>query len=371
MTWRPFVRFRLTARITRALGPFLAVHNLNLENLRVQGGDVRVILAAKGDEVPLSTLAPRFEDIVRAVWGVRHVQVMVVAARSSEPAMPQRSTMAKPRQPPSVIPGLAVGVHHMIAVASGKGGVGKSTVAVNLAVALARQRVRVGLLDADIYGPSVPTMMGIKGQKPVLGEDKKLRPIMAHGVACMSMGMLVEADAPMIWRGPMVQTAIVQLLRDVDWRGVDVMIIDLPPGTGDAQLTIAQKIKLTGAIIVSTPQDVALIDARKGLEMFRKTDVPILGMVENMSVFCCPNCGQASPIFGAGGARDMAAREGVPFLGAIPIDAAVRERGDSGVPEPGAIYQDIARGLWTRIIAAHNPETEKAAGPNDLLGVSK
>jgi ATP-binding protein involved in chromosome partitioning len=217
-------------------------------------------------------------------------------------------------------------------------------------VALAQSGLKTGLLDADIYGPSVPMMMGLRGVRAETGPDKKITPLMAHGVKCMSMGMLVDTDAPMIWRGPMVQSAIVQMLRDVDWAGetgLDVLVVDMPPGTGDAQLTLAQKVKLSGAIIVTTPQDVAMLDARKCLEMFQKTGVKILGVVENMSVFCCPNCGHESAIFGAGAARDLAARMDVPFLGALPIEVAVRERGDAGTPEPGKEYQ----GIVTQIIS--------------------
>jgi ATP-binding protein involved in chromosome partitioning len=219
----------------------------------------------------------------------------------------------------------------VIAVASGKGGVGKSTVAVNLAIALKALGKRVGLLDADIYGPSIPRMLGLKG-KPVSKDGKKLEPMEAWGLKAISIGFLVEEDQPMIWRGPMVMTALTQLLNDVAWAPLDVLVIDMPPGTGDAQLTLTQRVALAGAVIVSTPQDIALIDARKALAMFKTTQVPVFGIVENMSTFICPHCGQASHIFGHGGARETAAKLGCDFLGEIPLHIAIRETSDSGTP---------------------------------------
>jgi ATP-binding protein involved in chromosome partitioning len=224
-------------------------------------------------------------------------------------------------------------VKSIVAVASGKGGVGKSTVAINLAVALARQGVATGLLDADIYGPSVPRLSGV-GRKPeaAAGTEKRLQPLEAYGLKLMSMGFLVPEEAPMIWRGPMVQSALMQLLRDVEWGELDVLVIDMPPGTGDAHLTLAQQVPVAGAVIVSTPQDLALIDARKAIAMFEKVRVPILGIVENMSYFLCPHCGERSDVFGHGGARDEALRRGVPFLGEVPLQLAIRERSDAGEP---------------------------------------
>ena len=216
-------------------------------------------------------------------------------------------------------------------MASGKGGVGKSTTAVNLAIALAVRGHRTGLLDADIYGPSIPRMLGITG-RPHTTDGKRLAPMQGYGVVCMSMGFLVEEDTPMIWRGPMVMSALEQMLREVDWGELDILVVDLPPGTGDAQLTIAQRVPLAGAIIVSTPQDIALIDARKGLNMFRKVDVPVFGIVENMSYFLCPHCGERSEIFGHGGARETAEKLGVEFLGEIPLDIAIRVTSDAGTP---------------------------------------
>jgi ATP-binding protein involved in chromosome partitioning len=222
------------------------------------------------------------------------------------------------------------GVKAVIAVASGKGGVGKSTVSVNLALGLAALGLRTGLLDCDIYGPSVPRLLGITEKPRMIGN--KLLPIVKFGLKAMSIGFLVEEDKPMIWRGPMVQSAITQMLSDVDWAPLDVLVVDMPPGTGDAQLTLAQRVPLKGAVIVSTPQDLALIDARKALAMFRRTEVPVLGIVENMSVFVCPHCGQASHIFGHGGARQVASQLGCDFLGEIPLVPSIRETSDAGAP---------------------------------------
>jgi ATP-binding protein involved in chromosome partitioning len=219
----------------------------------------------------------------------------------------------------------------VIAVASGKGGVGKSTVAVNLALALAALGLKTGLLDADIYGPSVPRLLDIR-EKPRSRDGKVLEPIEKFGIKTMSIGFLIREDEPMVWRGPMVTSALSQMLADVAWAPLDVLVVDMPPGTGDAQLTMAQRVPLKGAVIVSTPQDLALVDARKGLAMFRKTQVPILGIVENMSVFVCPNCGQESHIFGHGGARATAESLGAPFLGEIPLVPSIRETSDAGTP---------------------------------------
>ena len=222
------------------------------------------------------------------------------------------------------------GVKYKIAVASGKGGVGKSTVAVNLAVALAKQGQRVGLLDADIYGPSIPLMLGITEQPPYI--NNKILPIEKYGVKLMSLGFLLDTDSPVIWRGPLVARALQQLMRDVDWGQLDIIVFDMPPGTGDAQLTLSQSIALDGAVIVTTPQDVALIDAVKGVQMFRKVNVPILGIVENMSYFVCPHCGERTNIFAAGGAEKECKRLGVELLGQIPLDVEIRVGGDEGKP---------------------------------------
>ena len=236
----------------------------------------------------------------------------------------------------------------IVAVASGKGGVGKSTVAVNLALGMKANGLRVGVLDADIYGPSVPRMLGIAG-KPSMIDKNTLRPMENYGLKCMSIGFLVPEDTPMIWRGPMVMSALQQMLRDVAWGELDVMIVDMPPGTGDAQLTMAQQVSLAGAVIVSTPQDIALIDARKGLAMFQKVNVPVLGIIENMSYFLCPHCGERSDIFSHGGARREADRLGTDFLGEVPLDLAIRETSDEGRPitmsQPDSPYAQTFRDI--------------------------
>ena len=222
-------------------------------------------------------------------------------------------------------------VRNLIAVGSGKGGVGKSTVAVNLAVALAREGARVGILDADIYGPSIPTMLGLSG-RPDSPDGKSIEPLRAHGLQAMSIGLLVEQDTPMIWRGPMATSALTQLLNDSRWDDLDYLIVDLPPGTGDIQLTLAQKIPVAGAVVVTTPQDVATLDARKAVRMFEKVNVPVLGLVENMALHVCSNCGQAEHIFGEGGGARLAQEYGYPLLGSLPLERTIRERGDAGAP---------------------------------------
>ncbi|MGH8139072.1 MAG: iron-sulfur cluster carrier protein ApbC [Steroidobacteraceae bacterium] len=223
-------------------------------------------------------------------------------------------------------------IKNVVAVASGKGGVGKSTVAVNLALAWAAQGARVGILDADIYGPSQPLMLGLEGQRPSSPDGKHLRPVMAHGIAAMSIGFLVDAEQPMVWRGPMVTQALTQLLSETDWGALDYLVVDMPPGTGDIQLTLSQRVPVAGAVIVTTPQDIALADARKGLKMFEKVSVPVLGIVENMSIHVCSQCGHAEHIFGAGGGARMAEQYGVALLGELPLDAHIREEADGGRP---------------------------------------
>ena len=251
------------------------------------------------------------------------------------------------------------GIAHVVAVASGKGGVGNSTTAVNLALALSANGLKAGLLDADIYGPSMPRMMGISG-KPATRDGKTLEPMRNYGIPVMSIGFMIDEETPMIWRGPMVQSAITQMIRDVQWGELDILVVDLPPGTGDAQLTMAQQVPLSGAVIVSTPQDIALLDARKGLNMFRKVDVPVLGIVENMSYFVCPNCGHQTDIFSHGGARNEATRLGMAFLGEIPLDIVIRETSDGGQPivvgEPDGshalAYRAIAANAWAALTGA-------------------
>jgi ATP-binding protein involved in chromosome partitioning len=248
-----------------------------------------------------------------------------------------------------------LGVKNIIAVASGKGGVGKSTTAVNLALALSAEGARVGILDADIYGPSQPLMLGVSGHPDTDG--KSLKPLVAHGVQSMSIGYLVEEDTPMVWRGPMVTGALQQLLRDTRWDDLDYLIVDLPPGTGDIQLTLAQQIPVSGAVIVTTPQDIALLDAQRGLKMFEKVGVPVLGIIENMSVHICSNCGHAEPIFGEGGGARMAEKYGVELLGSLPLDIGIRLNADGGHPtvvadpegKPALIYREIARKMAARL----------------------
>lgn len=248
------------------------------------------------------------------------------------------------------------GIKHIIAVASGKGGVGKSTTAVNLALGLKSLGLSIGVLDADIYGPSQPRLLGVSG-RPDTTDGRILVPMEGHGIKVMSMGFLVEEETPMIWRGPMVISALTQMLREVRWGDLDVLVVDMPPGTGDAQLTMAQQVPLAGAVIVSTPQDLALIDARKGINMFARVSVPILGIIENMSFFLCPSCGTRSDIFGHGGAEQEAEKLGVPFLGAVPLHMAIRETSDAGRPvvssEPDSpharIFRDIAQQVWAQL----------------------
>ena len=307
------------------------------------------------------------EAAVMALPGVISVTAVLTAERAAGGA-PREGIQAAPRggaprsQPPQGHDsrGGLPGIGAIIAVASGKGGVGKSTTSVNLALALATLGQRVGLLDADIYGPSQPRMLGITG-KPRSPDGKKLLPMENYGVRVMSMGFLVDEDAPMIWRGPMVQSALQQMLGDVAWGELDVLVVDLPPGTGDAQLTMAQRVPLAGAVIVSTPQDIALLDARKALNMFRKVDVPVFGIVENMSYFLCPSCGHRAEIFSHGGARATAERYGVDFLGEIPLDLVIREDTDAGRPpvvsQPdgpqAAAYMEVARKVIEKLAPAH------------------
>ena len=261
---------------------------------------------------------------------------------------------------------LVPGIKNIIAVASGKGGVGKSTTAVNLALALAAEGASVGILDADIYGPSQPMMLGIAGH-PESKDGKSLEPMEGHGIQAISIGFLIDMDTPMVWRGPMVTQALEQLLKDTRWRDLDYLVVDLPPGTGDIQLTLAQRVPVTGAVIVTTPQDIALLDARKGLKMFEKVGIPILGVVENMSIHICPNCGHESHIFGSGGADKMCTDYGTELLGQLPLDAAIREQADSGRPtvvaEPDGrvaeIYRKIARRCAVKIADAQRDMSSK------------
>lgn len=332
--------------------------------LVVKGGNVGFSIEVDPERGPaLEPLRKSAEKAVENVPGVLSVTAVLTAHNSggggiggndAQPHDHGHDHGHEQAQPQS--DALLPEVGAIIAIASGKGGVGKSTTAVNITLALAAAGHRVGLLDADIYGPSLPTMMGIKG-RPTSPDGKKLLPMENYGVKTMSIGFLVEEDTPMIWRGPMVMGALEQMMRDVVWGPLDIMVVDMPPGTGDAQLTMAQRVPLAGAVIVSTPQDLALLDARKGLNMFRKVDVPVLGVIENMSYFNCPHCGQRSDIFSHGGARAAAEAMDVDFLGEIPLDIAIRETSDSGRPivvsDPeGAhakAYRAIADAIWEKV----------------------
>src|ERR1700726_600963 len=300
------------------------------------------------------------EAATRAVPGVKSVLVALTAERASgvggtapqrRPQMPPGA--ARPREGGTApAPGGIPGVPSIIAVASGKGGVGKSTTAVNLALGLRDLGLKVGILDADIYGPSMPKLLAIREKPQTIGGNR-LKPIERHGMQVMSIGFLIEEETPMIWRGPMVMSALTQMLREVEWGTLDVMVVDMPPGTGDAQLTIAQQVPLAGAVIVSTPQDLALIDARRGISMFEKVDVPVLGLVENMSYFLCPHCGERSDPFGHGGAKTEAERQSVPFLGEVPLEIEIREKSDAGLPvvatEPDGPHAVIYRAIAGKV----------------------
>ncbi|MEP0454353.1 MAG: iron-sulfur cluster carrier protein ApbC, partial [Roseibium sp.] len=341
----------------------------------------------------LEPLRQAAEKVVKEIDGVEAAMVALTAEKAagssgSAPAAPVRPAPSKAQAgdvPPPMQaraksqaseqtgqkPGVP-GVKTIIAVASGKGGVGKSTTTANLALGLQANGLKVGVLDADIYGPSVPRLFNVTGRpEPVSG--RILKPLEGYGIKVMSMGFMVEEETPMIWRGPMVISALTQMLREVAWGELDVLVVDMPPGTGDAQLTMAQQVPLAGAVIVSTPQDLALIDARKGLNMFRRVDVPVLGIVENMSYFLCPDCGSRHDIFGHGGARAEAEKLGVPFLGEVPLDMQIRETSDAGTPvvvsDPDGAHTAVYREIASRVmeeIARYEGEGTRAA-PNIVM----
>ena len=350
------LRQALKAVVDPASGRDIVAAGL-VEGLTVRDGLVHLaLLADRKTAGAMEGVRAKAHALLAAMPGVLNVSAVLTAHRA--PA---------PEPPPPASTALLPGVRHIVAVASGKGGVGKSTTAVNLAVALARAGHKVGLLDADIYGPSLPQMLGVHRKPDMKGE--RMVPLETWGVRWLSIGLLVDPETAMVWRGPMVMGALTQLLGQVEWGTLDIMILDMPPGTGDAQLTIAQKLKLDGALIVSTPQDVALADARRGVRMFEKTQVPVLGLVENMSYYCCPNCGHRAELFGHGGARWEAARLGVEFLGEIPLLLDIRESGDAGRPvaaaapdsPAGQAYATLAGRLWAKL------GTPVSAGPRIVI----
>jgi len=382
----PLTKERVLEALKRVKGP-------DLRNDIVSEGLVSEIVINKGKVYfaiqvepararELEALRIAAEKAVASLPGVDAVAVTLTAESSpgaarggngQGAAAPQGSPFTRPgaardaRHRPGGVPGVA----NIIAVASGKGGVGKSTVAINLALALKEKGLRVGVLDADIYGPSMPRLLGLKGQPQQIAGNQ-LDPMQAYGLKVMSMGFLVDEETPMIWRGPMVMSALSQMLKDVAWGELDVLVVDMPPGTGDAQLTMAQQVPLAGAVIVSTPQDLALIDARKGLNMFRRVNVPVLGLVENMSTFICPHCGERSDIFGHGGAKAEAARLGVPFLGEVPLTLVIRETSDAGRPvvatdpsSPAAkAFREVAARAWAEL---ERGKSEARAAPRIVM----
>jgi ATP-binding protein involved in chromosome partitioning len=337
-----------------------------VSGMAIRDGNVAFSIEVEPERGPrLEPLRKAAEKAVEALPDVLSVTAVLTAQAAPRGRVAAQPAAAPPGRPAPhaanrMQRGAVPGVGAIVAVASGKGGVGKSTVAANLALALKANGLRVGVLDADIYGPSMPRMLGISG-RPSSPDGKRLTPMENYGLRCMSMGFLVPEDKPMIWRGPMVMSALQQMLREVNWGDLDIMVVDMPPGTGDAQLTMAQQVPLAGAVIVSTPQDIALLDARKGLNMFRQVEVPVLGIIENMSYFLCPHCGGRSEIFSHGGARLEAERLGTEFLGEVPLDLQIRETSDSGHPitvsDPdnphSLVFRAIAARIWEKIAGAN------------------
>jgi ATP-binding protein involved in chromosome partitioning len=341
-----------------------------VEGVEVRGGLVQVVLLT--DRAHAEAMEPVRRAVEAALAhhpGVTNATAVLTGRKApAQPAPPASHGHghAQGQKPPLLLPDVTA----IVAVASGKGGVGKSTVAVNLAVSLARLGMRTGLLDADIYGPSLPRMLGLN-RKPEVRQDKMI-PLHAWGVSCMSIGFLVDEETPMIWRGPMVMGALEQMMGQVEWGPLDILVVDMPPGTGDAQLTMAQRVALTGAVIVSTPQDIALIDARRGVRMFERTRVPVLGLVENMSFFCCPACGHRAEIFGHGGARTEAQRLGAEFLGEVPLLLDIRMASDAGTPiaaaapesEAAKAFGVIGKRVWEKVSGA---TVARSSGPRIVI----
>jgi len=337
-----------------------------VQGVAVKDGHVTVALEVPPERgAALEPLRKVAESAVHAMPGVLTATIVLTAQRAqgSQPGAAGQPRQGTAGRAQSIAP---PGVRHMVAVASGKGGVGKSTTAVNLALAMVARGLRVGVFDADIYGPSMPRMLGLSGQRPTIANDR-IQPLEALGLKVMSIGFMMNEEDPVVWRGPMVMGALEQMLRDVDWGELDVMIVDMPPGTGDTQLTMSQRVALAGAVIVSTPQDIALLDARKGLNMFRKVGVPVLGIVENMSYYICPNCGHREDVFAHGGAEKTAEQMGCPFLGAIPLDIAIRLNADAGTPivvtDPEGAHTKAYLAIADGVLAQIEGGAEQAAAP--------
>ncbi|MGI9350467.1 MAG: iron-sulfur cluster carrier protein ApbC [Rhizobiaceae bacterium] len=378
-------RDQVLERLGKVKGPDLEGDIVSLglvENVLVTEGKAIFSISVPAERAEeLEPLRVAAEKAVSGLDGIDKVTAVLTAERRPgsgqirpAPSSAQAGSVPPPMQaqargganPATTQKAGVPGIKSIIAVASGKGGVGKSTTTVNLAMGLAAKGLSVGILDADIYGPSMPRMLGITGRPSAQG--KVLSPLEAFGLKVMSMGFLVEEETPMIWRGPMVISALTQMLREVAWGDLDILVVDMPPGTGDAQLTMAQQVPLAGSVIVSTPQDIALIDARKGLNMFRKVEVPILGLIENMSTFICPNCGERSDIFGHGGAKEEAERLGIPFLGEVPLHIDIRTNSDGGTPitvsAPESAHAEIYRLIADEVV--NRLEIEESLGARSV-----